>query len=449
MAAAWRCLWLLVAIVALLALSSLSVQAYDEEDEDGEDVFDFFGDDDVFARVEQQEIAKRGPCALDLPAQYVNDDYCDCQDGSDEPLTSACSHLLLETAPGGFNGVPVLFSCKSGGQVFPSVMVNDGICDCCDGSDEQTSARCPNACTQWHDSELQRLRKRLADVQAGRAIRETYISAAAPKMDAINRDFQQMLSLARTLEASFESMEQQLTSRETEPSEAEITQIQSLYYALRHWQFQAYVHEKLVDKATFSDQEQMQKRAFAVLVGSCFLYTVNEKELKGGSANVIPREYDMIFCPFQNVTQSEPRYHEWTKAERRAKVSVPLDDHDESKQRETQDPIQLGIWDQWVSRDCEATSALATAESCSYSQHFNHGQKCATSEDRQVHVEMICGLENRVETMRESEMCVYSLTFATPAACDDGQEALVQHAIDRVLQQQQVMRGSYNVHEEL
>ena len=66
---------------------------------------------------------------IELPLQYVNDDYCDCSDGSDEPLTSACSHIDFKCKNGHIIGHPDRMHMSSG-------RVNDGICDCCDGSDE-------------------------------------------------------------------------------------------------------------------------------------------------------------------------------------------------------------------------------------------------------------------------------------------------------------------------
>ncbi|XP_076825555.1 uncharacterized protein LOC143471091 isoform X2 [Clavelina lepadiformis] len=57
-----------------------------------------------------------------IPWNAVNNNYCDCADGTDEPGTSACK-----------NG---RFYCEPEHQYMPSSRVNDGICDCCDGSDE-------------------------------------------------------------------------------------------------------------------------------------------------------------------------------------------------------------------------------------------------------------------------------------------------------------------------
>lgn len=60
----------------------------------------------------------------------LNDDYCDCLDGTDEPGTNACSNGIFYCEHQSFS--------KNVQNSVPSYKVNDGICDCCDGSDEWT-----------------------------------------------------------------------------------------------------------------------------------------------------------------------------------------------------------------------------------------------------------------------------------------------------------------------
>lgn len=68
-------------------------------------------------------------------------DFRDCADGSDEPGTAACTLIQQEQ----------LFYCpneKSTPRYIYASRVGDGICDCCDGSDEWKKGSCTNSCVE-------------------------------------------------------------------------------------------------------------------------------------------------------------------------------------------------------------------------------------------------------------------------------------------------------------
>lgn len=101
-----------------------------------------------------------------LEAHQLNDDYCDCPDGSDEPGTAACVGIKdYEIRK------KLTFYCANKGHIpgrLPSNRVNDGICDsdlCCDGSDEE-DGNCPNVCEEMAADRAQKetqLKKTLAE----------------------------------------------------------------------------------------------------------------------------------------------------------------------------------------------------------------------------------------------------------------------------------------------
>lgn len=98
----------------------------------------------------------------------VNDDYCDCPDGSDEPGTSACAHNT--------------FYCTNEGHIgasIPSSRVKDGLCEpaCCDGSDEPAGV-CENTCAAA-GKEYRKVQEAAQKLRrTGSKIRSTYIAFA-------------------------------------------------------------------------------------------------------------------------------------------------------------------------------------------------------------------------------------------------------------------------------
>jgi protein kinase C substrate 80K-H len=109
----------------------------------------------------------------DIPASFVNDDFCDCADGSDEPGTSACEYVF-HCADSTFGDVQISTS-----------KLGDGVCDCCDGSDE-AEAVCPNTCSAL--TAPMTLLERAKMHQEGMRKKLANSQAAKLKLDKMKRD---------------------------------------------------------------------------------------------------------------------------------------------------------------------------------------------------------------------------------------------------------------------
>ncbi|KAL7688568.1 putative mannose-6-phosphate receptor binding domain superfamily, glucosidase II beta subunit [Plasmopara halstedii] len=144
-----------------------------------------------------------------LDISRLNDNYCDCVDGSDEPGTSACSHTSA------------VFHCVNAGffsMDIPTSIVNDGICDCCDGSDEYASGvSCPHDCVQKMEAFKLDKMDVIEQIEAGLSDRVVLVKEAQKLL-------KEELEKLKTLETSVESLKimvEQLQARKIEDERLE------------------------------------------------------------------------------------------------------------------------------------------------------------------------------------------------------------------------------------
>jgi protein kinase C substrate 80K-H len=150
----------------------------------------------------------------EIKISHLNDDFCDCRDGSDERGTSACSQI--PGAPG--------FYCPNAGhtpKTVPPSRVNDGICDCCDGGDEYDGPaghppRCANTC----DSEAAVARVAQVEAEkvlrAGLAAKAEFLSAGRNFISKAKQDLQTKSATKATTQAQITKLTQDKARLEAE-----------------------------------------------------------------------------------------------------------------------------------------------------------------------------------------------------------------------------------------
>ena len=148
-----------------------------------------------------------------IPFSQVNDDYCDCEDGSDEPGTSACSNSK--------------FYCENAGHkaiLLMSSRVGDGICDCCDGSDEWIyGTTCPNTCDELGRAAREAEEARVKVIQEGLSKKQGMVNQAKTLLEEKRVQLQQK-------EVKKAELEKMRDEKQKLKDEAEIPEKEALDY---------------------------------------------------------------------------------------------------------------------------------------------------------------------------------------------------------------------------
>jgi len=152
-----------------------------------------------------------------VPFTSVNDNFCDCADGSDEPGTGACAGI--ETT---------LFHCPNIGSTQQLVYlsrVDDGICDCCDGSDEaglaarKVAEACPNRCEAEGIRERAERAERMEILKKGLSKKEQVKGKAIEDRKQWEAEIQQLKALLPDLETGLATA--QAAAKAAEPEKEE------------------------------------------------------------------------------------------------------------------------------------------------------------------------------------------------------------------------------------
>lgn len=143
-------------------------------------------------------------CLLDpsivLSYDQINDDYCECPDGSDEPGTAACPYTKES---------PKVFYCANEGYIprdIENYKVGDGVCDydvCCDGSDEYASGDCPNKCGEVSKQFAEYVGKKKANIETALATKLDLEEKAKKVKEALR---EQVISLQKDVDSTIKKI---------------------------------------------------------------------------------------------------------------------------------------------------------------------------------------------------------------------------------------------------
>uniref|UniRef100_A0A673WQL9 Glucosidase 2 subunit beta n=1 Tax=Salmo trutta TaxID=8032 RepID=A0A673WQL9_SALTR len=376
-----------------------------------------------------------------IPFDRVNDDYCDCRDGSDEPGTAACPNGSFHCTNAGFRPA-----------FIPSSRINDGICDCCDTTDEYNSGvTCQNTCREMGRKERESLQIMAEITKEGFMLKQQLIHEAKRGQE----DKQVRLTNQR------KGLEEKVEALRTVKETAEDPEKAAKERHLKAWEEQKELIRMEKDKTRMAE-------AFLELDDDADGYVSvaelqSHLELDPDSDGSLTETETQVRClsssstkdvkvsmpPYDTETQSlidgayihlqslicDPEFI-WFCRNLEKEIGFDFGPSAEFAylysqcyelstseyiyrlcpfNRVSQKPkfggseTNLGLWGQWAGPEDNLYSVMK----------YDHGQGCWQGPNRSTTVKLTCGKETVVTSTSEPSRCEYLMEFTTPAVCQE------------------------------
>eukprot|EP01080_Neovahlkampfia_damariscottae_P007960 gene7960-12426_t len=404
-----------------------------------------------------------------IPFDRINDDYCDCEDGSDEPGTSACSYIEESK-----------FYCKNVGfypKFVHSSIVNDGSCDCCDGSDENDGKiTCQNTCKQAGENIRKELTEKIVEFQAALIKKSEYVSQAAKtleektkRLNEVKVEFEREDTILKELEAKKNQLEQVENAEKAIEKDEEMKKHQEEAKKFEDENkllgeekpkdadnpFVKFLEEEEKKKEGEKPKEEEKKEEEKPKEEVKEPETKQEEQKppqvvnEGFFTNTVKKITQfyhkfLLFYHSYNFNRTEAEEARKKHAEQQSKVE-PLKSELEMLQKDV--GFSAGHSAFFVLKDkCfNVVDKQYTYEVCLFSNShqkskdgssthlgnwdswdvekktmkYTNGQSCWNGPNRSAHVRIKCGLNEQLMNVDEPSMCYYTLDFETPAACNE------------------------------
>ncbi|KAI8622619.1 glucosidase II beta subunit-like-domain-containing protein [Chytriomyces sp. MP71] len=380
----------------------------------------------------------------------VNDDFCDCHDGSDEPGTSACP-----TAQ---------FHCKNDGHLPSSIAssrVNDGVCDiddCCDGSDETLSGIvCENACARMAARANTVYIEAKRDFEEGIVAKREYMSRKAiedverqVKMDSLHTELAQLEKEVDAAKELLEEQEREIraayappplpdSSSTNEPDEA-ITTETHVPESTGDVMVDEFQEIEAPDASTYGElpgDEIIQKEpvettpeppeviaASNAAVDARSMYndlssTYNTKKTEFESLHA-RQNLDLGFDGGLGILADTCLEYDTPEYTYKLCFYEKAVQYNKQQGGET----SLGSWNAWTGQD---QTAFSGKNQKYFEAQFFNGLVCWNGPARSVKVSLECGARNDIISFTEPNKCEYAARVKTPGLCESDEDVEKRH----------------------